>query len=89
MPGYLKLRFLLRREMRSGDCLMCFGIIGFSILVGGMMCFVGGIVFGRIEGVVNFVGDIICGRMEGVVNFVEEGLGIVRELTLVCEGLLV
>ena len=38
---------------------MCFGIIGFSILVGGMMCFVGGIVFGRIEGVVNFVGENI------------------------------
>ena len=27
--------------------------------------------------------------MEGVVKFVEEGLGIERELTLVCEGLLV
>ena len=53
---------------------MCEGIVGFSIIVGEMIFFIGGKRFGR---------------MEGVVNFVEEGLGIVRELTLVCEGLLV
>ena len=68
---------------------MCLGILGFSIIVGGMICFVGGKRFGRMEGVVNFVGEIICGRMEDVGNFVEKGFGIVRELTLVCEGLLV
>ena len=89
MTGYVNLRSLWRRERRKGDALMCLGIIGFSIVVGGIMCFVGGIIFGRMKDVVNFVGDIICGRMEGVVNFVEEGLGIVRELTLICEGLLV
>ena len=54
-----------------------------------MMCFVGDVICGRIEGVVNFVGDIIFGRIEGVVNIVREGFGIVRGLTLVCEGLLV
>ena len=48
MTGYLKLRFLWRREMRSGDFLICLGILGFSILVGGMMCFVGGKSFRRI-----------------------------------------
>ena len=68
---------------------MCVGIVGFSIMVGGMMFFVGGKHFGRMEGVVNFVGEVICGRMENVGNFVEGGFGIVRELTLVCEGLLV
>ena len=78
MTGYLKLRFLWRREMQSGDFLMCLGILGFSIVVGETMCFVGGKSFGRMKGVVNFVGEIICGRMEGVVNFEEEGLGIVR-----------
>ena len=68
---------------------MCLGIVGFSIIVGGMIFFVGGKRFGRTEGVVNFAGEIICGRMEDVGNFVEECFGIVRELTLVCEGLLV
>ena len=70
MTGYLKLRFLWRREMRSGDYLTCLRIIDFSILVGGMMCFVGDIIVGRMEGVVICVGDIIFGRMKGVVNFV-------------------
>ena len=41
------------------------------------------------KGVVDFVGEVICGRMEDVGNFVEEGFGIGRDLTLVCEGLLV
>ena len=44
---------------------------------------------GRMEGVVNFEGDIIFGRMEGVINVVGKDFGIVRGLTLVCEGMLV
>ena len=50
---------------------MCEGIVGFSILVGEMMFFVGGKRFVRMEGVVDFVGEVIFGRMEDVGNFIE------------------
>ena len=46
--------------MRSGDLLMCEGIVGFSIIVEEMMFFVGGKRFGRMEGVVVLVGEVIC-----------------------------
>ena len=66
---------------------MCEGIVGFSIIVGEMIFFVGGKRFGRMEGVVDFVGEVICGRMEDIGNFVEGGFEIGRKFTLVCEGL--
>ena len=55
MTGYLKLRFLWRREMRSGDFLTCLGIRSFSMLVGGIICFGGEIIVGRMECVVKEV----------------------------------
>ena len=87
--GIFEVTFLVTTRNAKWRFLTCVGIVGFSIIVGGMMFFVGGKRFGRMEGVVDFVGEVICGSMEDVGNFVEGGFGIGREFTLVCEGLVV
>ena len=57
--GIFEVTFLVTTRNAKGRFLMCEGIVGFSIIVGEMIFFVGGKRFGRMEGVVDFVGEVI------------------------------